>query len=134
MSYNGWSNYETWRVNLEIFSDRNATDDYGIEYRDSIDFADFVKQLKSEAEELIIESAPQGLAQDYALAFLGDVDYLEIARAMIDDLPMRGDGTPAELDAPYGRCDDCGAPFDEEQMRYPALCDSCDAISKRGDI
>ena len=25
-TYNGWSNYPTWRINLEIFSDMNMND------------------------------------------------------------------------------------------------------------
>jgi hypothetical protein len=64
-TYNGWTNYATWRVNLEMFD--------GSDESWSADSArDFV-------EEIIIESTPEGVARDYALAFLSDVNWYEIA-------------------------------------------------------
>lgn len=64
-TYNGWTNYATWRVNLEIF---DGGDWSGMS-------ADDFKDL---AEEHIM-SQSEGLARDYALAFLEDVDWHEIA-------------------------------------------------------
>ena len=66
--YNGWTNYATWRVNLEIFDgmdfDHYPTDD----------------ELKYMAIELIESSCDvSGIAFDYAMAFLDDVNWSEIA-------------------------------------------------------
>jgi hypothetical protein len=79
-TYNGWTNYATWRVNLEIF------DGY-----DSRDFmlprepSDAAAALKDMAETLICDQAPEGLARDYALAFISDVNWREIATHMLED-------------------------------------------------
>ena len=64
-TYNGWTNYATWRVNIEMFD--------GSEQSWSSDSArEFV-------EEIIIDSTPEGVARDYALAFISDVNWHEIA-------------------------------------------------------
>jgi hypothetical protein len=64
-TYNGWTNYATWRVNLEMF-DGSET------YWTAESAKDFV-------EEIIIDSTPEGVARDYALAFIDDVNWQEIA-------------------------------------------------------
>ena len=79
--HNGWANYETWRVNLEIFDGMNPRD-YGLDTSESYNLGE---QLKEYARDLIDESNPDGLAKDYALAFIDAVDYREIAEHMIED-------------------------------------------------
>ena len=64
-TYNGWTNYATWRVNLEMFDGSE-----GIWCAESA--RDFV-------EDVIIDSTPEGIARDYALAFISDVNWHEIA-------------------------------------------------------
>jgi hypothetical protein len=80
-TYNGWTNYATWRVNLEIFD--------GMEPRNFGDGADTTyelsQSLKYYAEELMYSSAPEGLARDYALTFLAEVDFYSIAHRLITD-------------------------------------------------
>ena len=86
--YNGWTNYATWRINLEIFDDTSLDDFGGIE--DKVD-PDLVcaytlgEALKERAEYYIELSSDKGLARDYALAFLSDVNWHEIAEHMIED-------------------------------------------------
>jgi hypothetical protein len=63
--YNGWTNYATWRVNLEMF---DGSDQYWS--------ADSAREF---VEEIIIDSTEEGVARDYALAFLSDVNWYEIA-------------------------------------------------------
>lgn len=77
--YNGWSNYATWRVNLEIVSDLEV---------DSFpqDQAGMADALKDYIEDYIIESTENGIAQDYALAFLGDVNWYELAEHKLEDV------------------------------------------------
>jgi len=78
--YNGWTNYATWRVNLEMF------DGYPTECIDETDDPyDLSLSCKDWAEELICMDAREGFARDYALAFLSDVNWHEIATHMIED-------------------------------------------------
>ena len=76
--YNGWTNYATWRVHLEIFDGMSAADLCG----DLDDPYKVGKVIRAYAEE-IIEQTATGLALDYAMAFLADVDWQEIAEHLI---------------------------------------------------
>jgi hypothetical protein len=81
--YNGWTNYATWRVNLEIFDGFDPKNYWsGSDRWEAYDLGDF---LKGYAEELIESSSTEGLALDYALAFLSDVDWRQIASRMLDN-------------------------------------------------
>ena len=71
--YNGWTNYETWRVNLEIFD--------GMDIGKWSDAYELSKWMQDYAENLITDyKSETNLAQDYALAFLSNVNWAEIAR------------------------------------------------------
>jgi hypothetical protein len=84
-TYNGWTNYATWRVNLEIF-DGMTLEDFGYEdVQESYDFDHFEDVLREYAEEAIELTSSPGLARDYALAFLSEVHWLQIAGRLIDD-------------------------------------------------
>jgi hypothetical protein len=78
-TYNGWTNYATWRVNLEIF-DGMSPEDMGWRGMDRWELASV---LRDYAEEIIEQTAPEGLARDYAMAFLDGVNYREIADMLI---------------------------------------------------
>lgn len=75
--YNGWTNYATWRVRLEMFDYDGASDN-------DLDAYDLGQHLREMAEETISEQA-EGLAESYALAFLAEVNWYEIAERMIED-------------------------------------------------
>lgn len=85
-TYNGWTNYATWKVNLEIFDNTSLDDFDGID--DKVD-PELVcaytlgEALKERAEYYIECSSDKGLARDYALAFLSDVNWYEIAEHLI---------------------------------------------------
>jgi hypothetical protein len=79
--YNGWTNYATWRVKLEMFDGLNPNE-MGW---DIMDASYLSVTLKDYAEDYITETSIEGLARDYALAFLSDVDWCEIAAHMIAD-------------------------------------------------
>jgi hypothetical protein len=82
--YHGWTNYATWRVNLEVFDGFQPTEYWpDVTSWDAYDLGDF---LKGHAEELIEQTSSEGLARDYALAFLSDVNWYEIAEHMLDDI------------------------------------------------
>ena len=70
-TYNGWTNYATWRVNLEMFDGMSAEYD-----------GQWLKTAaccKEWAEDVICDNTPEGFGRDYALAFLSDVNWHEIA-------------------------------------------------------
>jgi len=87
-THNGWTNYATWRVNLEIFDDFRVMDTHLLD-----DVYELGQYLRDTAEVYIEDSSTDGLARDYALAFLSDVNWYEIAKHMIDD-------AKAEAEAP----------------------------------
>ena len=77
--HNGWTNYATWRVNLEII---DGYDWYECEHVD----ADYVKEL---VEDAVFGDGPELkkdlLKNSYANAFLSEVNYHEIAENLINE-------------------------------------------------
>ena len=77
--YNGWTNYATWRVGLEVFDGMT---------RDDIAHAEHAKEFA----ELCIEHALEGvdssgctaLLEGWARAFLADVNWEEIFKSLED--------------------------------------------------
>ena len=67
--YNGWSNYATWRINLEILGD--------IEFENKMSADD----LKEIVEDCVFNNTVEKdcLAADYARAFISQVNFYEIA-------------------------------------------------------
>jgi hypothetical protein len=89
-TYNGWSNYATWRINLEIFDDFPVGDLDGTDDAE-VDIYSISKQLQEYAEDCIFSghdsNSPQycNLIEDYARAFLSDVNWYEIAKHLVND-------------------------------------------------
>jgi hypothetical protein len=83
--YNGWTNYATWRVNLEMFDGFDARE-YVTDADDEFDASELADNLKCYADELLTMNGETGLAVDYARAFLSDVNWYEIAEHMLDDI------------------------------------------------
>ena len=77
--YNGWSNYATWRVNLEILGD--------IQFDEHVS-ADYLKEI---VEDCVFGNTPENLylIKDYALAFLSDVNYYEIAEHINEEIDLQ---------------------------------------------
>lgn len=75
--YNGWTNYATWRVNLEMFDGRDCASG------NDLDAYDLGQSLREVAIELVGEES-RGLAYDYAVAFLDEVNWYEIAEMQIE--------------------------------------------------
>lgn len=80
-SYNGWTNYATWRVNLEIFDDIDAV--YWAEDIEELSTYEFGELLKEYTEQLI--EAENELAESYAYAFISQVNFSEIAEHIIEN-------------------------------------------------
>lgn len=89
-TYNGWSGkgnrgsaYATWRVALELFDDdyvRESFDDKPTGYA----LADWCEEW---ATEVVMgeDTGADTLATQYALAFLDDVNWDEIAESLLSD-------------------------------------------------
>lgn len=97
--YNGWTNYATWRINLEIF-DNSQLDEFDEsvlaydmqeleENKDDI-LSNVSDMLKEYVNDLLFEQSNKGdsgdnLVLDYAMAFINDVNWYEIAESMYTD-------------------------------------------------
>ena len=67
--YNGWTNYATWRINLEMF-------DGGYEILKGYDAND----LKEVVEEMLEQDNDNATTLSYAMEFISDVNWYEIAQ------------------------------------------------------
>ena len=95
-TFNGWSNYATWRVNLELIDPR------------ADDFAGYdAEELKTYVVDLLYEESPMPnlLIRDYAYAFIQNVNWYEIADHLREQ---------------YGLCKSCNEPTMDE------YCTECD--------
>ena len=83
MDYNGWTNYATWRVNLEILGD--------IQFEDKTSADD----LKEIVEDVVFSQyeMPSGshLIEDYAKAFISEVNFYEIAENINEELKLQAE-------------------------------------------
>jgi hypothetical protein len=79
--YNGWTNYATWRINLEIID--------GIEI-DTIICAEYIKEI---VEDVVFSQYELGngshLIEDYARAFVSEVNFYEIAQRINEELELQ---------------------------------------------
>ena len=83
--YNGWYNYATWRINLELV-DADSLYDCFEEKPDGYALADTIREDVTEyvcGEDYNAEK----LATQYALAFIDDVNFDEIADIILADWP-----------------------------------------------
>jgi hypothetical protein len=79
--YNGWTNYATWRVNLEILGD--------IQFEEKTSADD----LKEIVEDCVFRNpntcdTPR-LVEDYARAFISEVNFYEIAENINEELKLQ---------------------------------------------
>lgn len=78
-TYNGWTNYATWRIALEWFDNFNPN-------RWETDVYNLSKECQQYVEETLEEMTVQStLVLDYALAFTSEVNWYEIAEHLIND-------------------------------------------------
>ena len=87
--HNGWTNYATWRVNLELFDGFDVAD-YAPECIREDDAYTLSKLLEEYAFDFIGNSiddtSPNGTVEGWARAFLADVNWHEIATHLLDDI------------------------------------------------
>lgn len=76
MDYNGYSNYATWRIMLEILSD--------IEFTDYVT-ADILKEI---TDDVVFSNVKddRALCIDYAKAFIAEVNFYELAQLINEEI------------------------------------------------
>ena len=82
-TYNGWSNYATWRINLEMI-DGGAIYDEEQTFDNVYELSQYLKDYCEEQMYNYDINEPC-IVIDYALAFLSDVNWYEIAQHIADD-------------------------------------------------
>ena len=115
MSYNGWTNYETWLLALWIDNDPGAQEYWreratgAIEVSlpsDSADLADLIHEaahaIADELESDTEENSPAGITGFYAdiiNAAMRDIDYYSIAQHWLEEIPVysAGHNTPGYM-------------------------------------
>lgn len=82
--YNGWTNYATWRVYLELFDGLNIGDDFDAE-PSLYDLANWAKEYAHDfVRNSIDDTSANGTVEGWALAFLDVVDWREVAEHLLD--------------------------------------------------
>ena len=95
--YNGWRNYATWRVQLELvddeywdeFIEENYTD--GDQWNDVDEHTrlyELTQAIESHVDDWLFHNQPSGvdgIVASYAQAFLGDVSWHQIAKRLLED-------------------------------------------------
>lgn len=90
MTYNGWTNYETWVTALWIDNEewsyrdnRYLAEEYGLE---GLDNGSLAEAIKNWVDEIMIPEIPASLATDLIGAALSEVNWQEIAESHREDL------------------------------------------------
>jgi hypothetical protein len=79
--HNGFANYATWRVKVDVFKDFDL-DDWCLDMLDSVELAGW---MRDHVREIIEEDAGEGVARHYAICFIADVDWQELAQTAWDE-------------------------------------------------
>ena len=79
--YNGWSSYATWRVNLEIID--------GIEIETKMCAATIQEIVEDVVFSQYEMQSGSHLIEDFARAFLSEVNFYEIAQSINEELELQ---------------------------------------------
>ena len=79
--HNGFANYATWRVKVDVFKDFDL-DDWCLDMLDSVELAGW---MRDHVREIIEENAGEGVARHYAICFIAEVDWQELAQTAWDE-------------------------------------------------
>lgn len=83
--YNGWTNYATWRVSLEWFDGLSCYDVTGNDLSDFETASDLADTIQNYVESVLTNDADEtSTVYSYAMAFLSDVNWYEIAEHLAE--------------------------------------------------
>ena len=84
-TYNGWTNWETWKVNLELLDGLDAND-LNIEHYTQDEYYEAGQAIEEHVEEWIsMEYNANSFVSGIVRGFMSDVNWSEIAKHLIDD-------------------------------------------------
>lgn len=79
--YNGWSNYETWRIALEVFDGYQVPEEIATEGDDCV-----IEHLKEVVDLVIFEGIKEdSLANGLLVSFISEVNFYEIAEHLTEN-------------------------------------------------
>ena len=81
-TYNGWTNYATWRVNLEMFDSVNLRNHFDV-IPDQTVVAKWARECADELVDISVQDSDT--VHGWARAFLDDVDWYEISCNLIQN-------------------------------------------------
>jgi len=99
--HNGWTNYATWRINLELFE----------EYKFFIDYD--AESLQEYVRDIIEEDCNNNLAISYANAFIDEVNFYEIKEHIAE---WKNENKCPECNADVDGGGTCSKECEEAQM------------------
>jgi hypothetical protein len=78
-TYNGWTNYATWRINLEVFDCDEFLQDLSKDCKTVAEFADALKQY---VQDFLWENSnvPNSIILGWADGFVSQCNFYEIAQ------------------------------------------------------
>ena len=79
--YNGWTNYATWRINLEIID--------GIEIETKMCAATIQEIVEDVVFSQYEMQSGSHLIEDYARSFVSEVNFYEIAQSINEELELQ---------------------------------------------
>ena len=79
----GWSNYETWKVKLELIEEIELIEDYEIDVNQPVE--ELAIKLQALVESIIEDKTNSSFVYDCVMQTLAQVNWLEIAAAVIDE-------------------------------------------------
>lgn len=127
--YNGWTNYETWRINLEILDDYPESSPETIEEFAEKDDAHGLSEVLEECVDDVLTNYGQTKEDDlclsYARAFVQEVNFYEIAQHMIDDYWSEKQYEAKNAKRYGAECPSCG----RDNSEYHNICTSDDCPS-----
>jgi hypothetical protein len=83
-NYNGWTNWETWKVNLELLDGMDASD-LNIEHYTQDEYYEAGQVIEEYVGELIaMEYQYDGFTGGIIRGFMSDVNWSELAKCFID--------------------------------------------------
>ena len=84
-TYNGWTNWETWKVNLELLDGLEASD-LSIEHYTQDEYYEAGQVIEQYVDECIgHEFTNDGFVSGIVRGFLSDVNWSELAKCFIDE-------------------------------------------------